>query len=354
MTALPGAPAGLDVVLSAAEETDLIESVLAAAGAGRRQASQQARVLVEADLRGQSSHGLQRLPMLVARIRNGVLDPVAEARATWVTDTVLSVDGGRGFGPAVAFDAIDRLVPRADETGVAVAAISNSNHLGMLACYVEELAVRGRVGIALTTSEALVHPWGGTQMMVGTNPLGVGIPTGRPEPFVLDMATGAVSMGKILGHARRGEPIPLGWAVDERGQSTTDAAEAAKGALSPFGGAKGYALGLAFELLVGLLTDSELGRNVKGTLDDAAVCNKGDVLVCISPPRLGLESAVARVGAYLEAVRQSPRQAGVASIDVPGDRARRLRAARLEQGIPIDAGLWDVVQRLPRETGGSF
>lgn len=353
MTVPAGANPDEQVLLTADEEGELIVAVLIAAGADPVAARQQARVLVEADLRGQSSHGLQRLPVLVGRIRNGVLDPASQPVSTWVTDTFLAVDGARGFGPAVAFAAVKQLAERAEETGVAVAAISNSNHLGMLACYVEELAARGLVGIALTTSEALVHPWGGTQMMVGTNPLGIALPTDGDEPLVLDMATGSVSMGKILSFARRGEPIPLGWAVDEAGTPTTDASAAARGAISPFGGPKGYALGLALEVLVGLLTDSELGRRVKGTLDDSEVCNKGDVLLGFSPRRLGLESAVARVARYLNEVRASPRQPGVTAIDVPGDRSRALSARRKEEGIPVDPALWAAVEQLVHEAGAA-
>jgi LDH2 family malate/lactate/ureidoglycolate dehydrogenase len=337
------------VLITAAAEQELIEDVLRGYGATPVEAHQQAHVLVEADLRGQSSHGLQRVPMLVRRIRNGVLRPAAEVRSRWLTDSFLTVDGGAGFGPPAAFSAVGQLADRVKDTGVAVAAVSNSNHLGMLACYVEELARRGHVGIALTTSEALVHPWGGTRMMVGTNPVGVAVPTDG-EPFLLDMSTGAVSMGKILRHARRAEPIPLGWAVDEHGASTTDAAAALDGAISPFGGAKGYALGLAFELIVGVLTGSELGREVKGTLDGEAVCNKGDVFICLSPERLGLGGTLRRVTEYLDEVRTSPRAAGIDAIDVPGDRSRRLRARYLRDGIPMDDAVWQSVQALRADT----
>jgi L-2-hydroxycarboxylate dehydrogenase (NAD+) len=338
------------MLITAEAERALIVDVLTAYGAARAGADQQAHVLVEADLRGQSSHGLQRVPMLVERILNGVLRPAATVRTRWITDSFLSVDGRAGFGPAAAFSAVEQIADRALDTGVAVAAVSNSNHLGMLVCYVEELARRGHIGIGLTTSEALVHPWGGTQMMFGTNPVGVAVPTGG-EPFVLDMSTGAVSMGKILGHARRGEPIPLGWAVDGDGTPTTDAVAAARGAISPFGGPKGYGLGLAFELIVGVLAGGEFGRAVHGTLDSGSVCNKGDVFICLSPERLGLTGVLPRVAGYLNEVRASPRAAGVESIDVPGDRSRRLRTRYLREGIPMDETVWRSVEALRAGAG---
>jgi LDH2 family malate/lactate/ureidoglycolate dehydrogenase len=333
------------MLISADAETALIEDVLRAHGATPEEADRQAYVLVEADLRGHPSHGLQRVPMLVERIRTGVLRPAAAVRPRWITDSFLSLDGGAGFGPSAAFSAVEQIAGRARDTGVAVAAVANSNHLGMLVCYVEELARRGHIGIALTTSEALVHPWGGMQRMVGTNPIAVGVPT-DDEPFLLDMSTGSVSMGRILRHARRAEPIPLGWAVDRHGVPTTDAAEAVQGAISPFGGAKGYALGLAFELIVGVLTASEFGRDVRGTLDAESVCTKGDVFVCVSPERLGLAGMLHRVTEYLDEVRSTPRADGVESIDVPGDRSRRLRARHLREGIPMDETVWRSVEAL--------
>jgi LDH2 family malate/lactate/ureidoglycolate dehydrogenase len=335
------------VIVNEADELDLVRRVLEDHGVPAGDAEVQARVLVEGDLRGQHSHGLQRLPMLVDRIGNGVIDPDARPTYRWVSESFLEVDGGKGLGPVVAFATVERLIERAATVGLAVGAVHNSNHLGMLACYVERVAEAGQIGIALTTSEALVHPWGGRQAIVGTNPIGVGVPTGG-EPFVLDMSTGAVSRGKILMAARNGKPLGEGWAVDESGNPTTDAARAVDGAISPFGGAKGYALGLALELIVAGLTGMETGERVLGTLDAAAECNKGDLFLVFSPEALGLECVARRLGAYLDEVRSSPLAEGASGIDVPGDRARRTRTDRASHGIPIEKVVWTAAKELLR------
>jgi len=162
------------------------------------------------------------------------------------------------FGQISTRAALDAIIPRAKEDGIAIAAIRNTNHLGALAYYAEHVAGLGLTCIALTISEALVHPWGGRKAMIGTNPIAIGVPA-DPTPMVLDMATGLVSMGKIHDHANRGAPIPLGWALDEKGDPTTDASAAKKGAIAPFGGPKGYALGIAFEVLVASLAASAIG-----------------------------------------------------------------------------------------------
>jgi LDH2 family malate/lactate/ureidoglycolate dehydrogenase len=228
-------------------------------------------------------------------------------------------------------NAITELSQRVAATGVAVASISNSNHLGRLAWYAEHVAANGNVLIATTTSEALVHPWGGRVAMLGTNPLAIGIPA-EPHPFVLDMATGVVSMGLIHDRASRGQKLQEGWALDADGFPTVDAARAVTGAIAPFGGAKGYGLGLALEVLVAALTGSALGRHVHGTLDEESVCNKGDVFILLS----GSNSAVPAISSYLAEIRAVAPLHASAPVQAPGDgsRARRERAYRDGIALP--------------------
>ncbi|WP_292333247.1 Ldh family oxidoreductase [Mesorhizobium sp.] len=257
-------------------------AALCKAGVSEEFAQLQLSLLLEAELRGTTSHGLLRLPRVVERIVSGATDPASTGKGTWRGAALLEVEGEHGLGPIVAKFALDQVTQRATTCGVAVAAIRNCDHLGMLAWYAEQVAKKGQILIALTISEALVHPWGGRQAMLGTNPIAIGVPS-EPEPFVLDMATSLVSMGKIHDHANRGMPIPIEWALDANGNPTTNASAAKDGSIAPFGGAKGYALGLAFELLVTALTASATGRDVKGTLDPVHPCNKGDVFIVLEP-----------------------------------------------------------------------
>ncbi len=302
------------------------------AGIAPAHARLQVDLLVEAELRGRASHGLLRLPRIIERIANGVADPAAKGSHSWLGAS-LRVDGQMGLGPVVAMEAIEAMLAHLDRNGVCMAAISNNNHLGMLAWYAEQVAERGRVFIGLSTSEALVHPWGGRRAMLGTNPVAIGIPTSA-GPFVLDMATSLVAMGTVHDHAGRGMPIPTGWALDENGDPTTDAARARNGALTPFGEAKGYALGLAFELLVTATTGAAIGRDVAGTLDSDRVCNKGDLFVVLDPSRQS--GLLARLAAFLDEVRQSGDGDPVL---VPGDRARSSRDRARAAGISIPAAL---------------
>lgn len=321
----------------------LATAALADQGVPPGPADVQADLLIEAELRGLPSHGVQRLPRLVARLRAGLASPTASGQRTEIRPGVATIDGQRGLGPVVMMRALDDLAAVAMAQGIALAAIRNANHIGMLAYYAEAAAARGLISIVLTTSEALVHPYGGTEAMLGTNPIAIGIPTGA-EPFILDLATSLVSMGKIHHHALTGTPIPQDWAVDAAGRPTTDPEAAKTGAIAPFGEAKGYGLGLAVELLVAALAGSAFAPEVSGTLDAAYVANKGDLLILIDPA--AGEGTAGALATYLNRLRAScPADAGP-PVAVPGDRMRARRAEALDRGIEVPTPLLDDIRAL--------
>ncbi len=329
------------------EVRKLAEGILLANGVPAGQAQTQVNLFLEAEMRAIPSHGLLRLRRVVERIQSGATVPSVKGIQEWTARSFLSVDGRRGLGPVVAMAALDAIVPRAREDGIAITAIRNANHLGALAYYAEYIARLGLTCIALTVSEALVHPWGGRKAMIGTNPIAIGVPA-EPHPMVLDMATGLVSMGKIHDHANRGAPIPLGWALDENGDPTTDASAAKKGAIAPFGGPKGYALGIAFEVLVSSLAGAAIGTGVKGTLDSVNPCNKGDIFIVIAPPHA--DAARELVSGYLDDIRAAAPADPEHPVLAPGDRAQKARAQSLAKGMFIDDGLWADLQKLAAES----
>ncbi|QRM32406.1 Ldh family oxidoreductase [Microvirga sp. VF16] len=331
------------MIVSTNEARSLATSILRVSGASECNAEVQADLLIEAELRGYASHGLLRLARIVERIDNGVVDPLTSGKLEWVSSGVLRVDGEMGLGPVVALGALAEVTKRASETGIAIAAVQNNNHIGMLGWYAEQVAQAGQIALCFSTSEALVHPWGGRKAMIGTNPIAIGIPA-KPFPFVLDMATSLVAMGKIYDHANRSKPIPANWALDADGQPTTDAEAAKRGAIAPFGEAKGYALGLAFELLVSVLARSAIGTDVRGTLDSTEVCNKGDIFIVISPDTS--PDYLSYLSDYLEAIRRCEPMAGFRNVAVPGDRSRRERQSGLDTGLTLPDQVWEQLLNL--------
>ena len=126
--------------------------------------------------------------------------------------------------------------------------------------YALRAAERGMIGLAATSTPAVMAPWGGGEARIGNNPLAFAAPApDGTAPFVLDFAQSAVSRGRIKLAEVAGEPIPLGWALDGDGRPTTDPTAALAGALLPFGGYKASGLALAVEGMTGVLAGGELG-----------------------------------------------------------------------------------------------
>lgn len=316
----------------------MAEDVLTGAGVPLDHARQQGALLVDAEARHVPSHGLLRLPRLVRRIQAGVLDPRARGEHRWHSPTYLGVDGGQGLGPAVALHALDAIIPAAERHGIACASVTHANHLGMLGFYARQVAAHGLVCLAFTASEALVHPWGGRRAMVGTNPLAIGVPA-EPEPLVLDMATSVVSMGKIHSYASRGLPLEPGWALDAEGEPTLDAAAATHGSVAPFGGAKGYALGVGLGAMISFVTGSTPDVDARGTLDDVHPCTKGDLFVV-------LRGAQRPVTGFLDRLRATPPADPAVPVTVPGDGSAARHRRSAAHGLEIPDVLWEELTAL--------
>src|SRR5437762_2294540 len=324
----------MPVTVTHKQQMDLIVSVLTGLGASEEEAFIQADVWTEADLRGIHSHGVQRLPVMVTRIQKGLMKVNVKPELTWSTESVLNVDGKDGFGTAACETSLKELVPAVRKNGVGVLTVRNAAHIGMVGYYAEKRALEGLICIAFTTTEVLVHPFGGAEALVGTNPIAIGIP-GTPRPFLLDMATSVSAMGKIIAFKHRGEKIPEGWAIDKDGNPTTDPDAALHGSLDPAGGPKGYGLGISIAMLAGLLAGMPCGKEVLGTLDTEYRCTVGDLFIVIDPKSFpGGETLAAGVQTYLEELRASKPGKGFKQVSAPGDPEAKLREERLVKGIP--------------------
>jgi LDH2 family malate/lactate/ureidoglycolate dehydrogenase len=329
------------VTVLAGELRSVTGNVLRRHGATPDEAARVSAALVDADARGQHSHGIFRLPTICGRVNAGLIRPGARPEITPLAKGLLAVDGRRGFGHAVAWQVMEATSAVAKETGIALAAVRNNNHIGMVGYYAEAAARRGMILAVMTTSEAMVRPWGGREPLLGTNPIGIGIPA-HPRPFVLDMSTSATAIGKIMERAGRGQEIPIGWAVDHDGLDTVDPHAALEGAINPFGGPKGYGLGLAVGLLVGALSGAAPDPEVAGTLDVEFPSTKGDLFIAIDPAFFREpDDLVEWASAYLDRVRGSRPAPGFDAVLVPGDRGTDAREAAEAHGVTLPANVWE-------------
>lgn len=258
--------------------------------------------------------------------------------------TMLALDGQRGMGQVVAFEAMNLAIERARAHGVCVVGLRHAHHIGRVGHWAEQAVAAGLVSIHFVNamSQPIVAPYGGREGRFVTNPLTVGIPVPGREPLLLDFATSAIAMGKVRVAHLAGKRVPADALLDAGGHLTDDPgvmfppAGQAPGALVPFARHKGYALAMVVEVLAAALTGGETTRpaNLKYR---HGVWNNMLALV-FDPRRLGeAEAFGAEVRDFVEWVTSAPLQDGHDTILMPGDPERASRRARAE-AVPIDAG----------------
>jgi LDH2 family malate/lactate/ureidoglycolate dehydrogenase len=327
-----------------------MRALLEAAGLEPGAAATVAETLIHTSLRGVDSHGVARLPVYVERLRAGVLNPRPRPSVERRDGAIAVVDGDQGPGQVAALFATDLSVEIAREYGVGVVTVRRSAHFGAAAFYARRAAHAGLVGMAMTNTEPLVIPFGGSEPALGTNPIALAAPA-ADGIFDLDMATSQVAVNRIFNARDEGRPIPLGWGVDERGEPTTDAA-AVRSAV-PLGGYKGYGLAVMVEILCGVLAGAGVRHGVGELYGDVGERqDTGHFHLALDPERtVGRERFAAVLGGMLDELRASPVAPGFDEVLVPGDPETRARAERERSGVPIEPALWARLGELSAELG---
>lgn len=312
-----------------------VAAIFAAHGLSASDADRVAECLVEADLRNVSSHGINRIPIYTRRLRDRLVVPRPEMVLTQPTPVVARLDGGNGMGFLVATRAMNEAIARARDYGVGVVYASNSNHFGMAACYLQQALTQGMAAMVLTNASPAMPIWGGRTAFLGTSPFAMAAP--GPTPLLLDMATAVAARGKIRRAAERGEPIPLGWALDPQGQPTTDAEAGYRGIVLPVGGPKGSGLSLMMEAFAGVMSGAAFGGEVGNQYKNFETPqNVGHFILALKPDLFAPEGAyAARMGDLVSRAKATPRAAGYDEILMPGEPEERIAAQRRRDGLLI-------------------
>jgi LDH2 family malate/lactate/ureidoglycolate dehydrogenase len=320
---------------------DFVASVLAGHGVPDDASRVCAQRMVDSDLRGRHAHGVFRLPAYCERIRAGGLNASAAIRLERETSASALVDGDNGLGPVVATFAVETVVRKATASGIAWVGVRGANHAGAAGVYAAMMADAGLVGIVMAVANTnQMAPWGGTESLLGTNPIAIGIPTGG-TPVVVDIATTVTSFGEVKRAAAEGRELPEGWMVDRAGAPLRDSSRFADGILCPIAGYKGFGLSLAIGLVAGVLNGAYFGREVVDQYADlVSPTNTGFAFVGarIDLFREGAE-VTHEIDRHLATIRDSHPMNANQAIQIPGDAAARRRAEQLQSGISVDAKL---------------
>ena len=312
--------------------------------------------LVEADRRGVSTHGVVRLPSYCSEARADRIMVSATPVLERDSGPVATIDGGGGFGAVTGTEGMAQAIARAEDHGIGFVAARGCTHFGAAAFYTLRAAERGLIGVAATSTPAVMAPWGGAEGRLGNNPLSVAAPMPDGSPlFVLDLAQSAVSRGRIKLAELNGERIPEGWAIDADGRPTSDPVAALAGALLPSGGYKGSGLALAVEVLTGVLAGGELGpelinMSMTGSATSGSATKTGtvgSVYVAVDPDRfVGREAFRTRMGLLAEVITSTPTAPGFAEVLLPGMLEARAQADADANGIPLDDATVELLETL--------
>jgi ureidoglycolate dehydrogenase (NAD+) len=321
--------------VSRAELTHLIRMKLIRAGLSEEHADIVADVLVHADARGAHSHGAMRVEYYAERIAKGGTNtrPSFSLKRTGPCSAVF--DGDNAAGHVVAKLAMDEAIKIAQEAGVAVVGARRLGHSGALSYFVQQAAKQNLIGISVCQSDPMAVPYGGAEPYYGTNPIAFAAPGKDGRIITVDMATTVQAWGKILHCRSKHESIPDTWAVNAKGEPTSDPFKV--NALVHIAGPKGYGLALMVDVLSGILLGLPSGNKVTSMYGDLSESrNLGQLHIVIDPGYFGdVDGFLRDINNTMDDINKLRPATGFNQVMYPG-QASGIREARQDaEGIEI-------------------
>ncbi len=329
------------------------ERLLRTGGVPQSDSNLLATLLVKADLRGYSGHGICRIPPYLAWTKDGTINLSEKPKVIHEGKTTAVIDGNHYIGQVVAHDGMKLAIKKAQEHGVGIVCLRRAGHVGRLADYMEMAAEQGMIGMAaVSVGAGSVTLHGGMERVAGTNPMAFGIPARNGAHIILDFATAAMSMGELQKRFSRNQAIPDNVMLDGYGKPTNDMKVfrgPPRGVLLPFGGYKGSGLNLVAEILGGILSGNGLGRQ---WWDKGAHAVNGVFLQAVAVEEFQpLERFFDQVDELVSLAKSVKPAPGFSEILLPGDRARKIEARQLKEGVALDDATWKQLTQLADELG---
>ncbi|WP_373893548.1 Ldh family oxidoreductase [Virgibacillus natechei] len=310
-------------------------------------------VMLEADLREIHSHGVLRLPVYIQRLKKKLVKNKAIITNANETDAILQMNGNNSIGQIVAYQAIENSMLKAEGTGIGLVSVKNSNHFGIASYYSLMAAENNMIGIVLSNTAPLMPAVGGTDKVIGNNPISIASPLKDEYKIVLDMAISNTAFGKILDAKEKGENIPKDWGVNEKGLPTTDPNEILNGGLlSPVGGAKGFGLAFMIEILTGVLSGGKYSKMIPSMYDMTQNQSISYFMLTIDVKQLlSLDLYYESLDQLISYVKKSKKSANTEEIFLPGEIEFRKAKNNRTKGITINLQTYNNLKELGGELG---
>jgi len=326
------------------------------------QSRQITQVLLDADLSGIESHGIQRLIRYHKEITEGLVQVKAVPEIVKETPVSATIDASDAMGQLMGIQAMDLAIEKAKKCGIGMVAVRNSNHYGIAGYYTRRAAEAGLVGICMTNTEAIMVPTFGAQAMLGTNPIAFSMPA-DPIPFTFDAATTVVPRGKLEVYAKRDGAIRDGWAIDETGSPSTDASRVLKniiaksgGGILPLGGAgeetsgyKGYGFAMLCEIFTAILSGGTTSNYIYKTPGRANIAH---FFMAFDHGMFGEKDALENaLSVYMQELRDSRKADGQDRIYTHGEKEFLARQSVMDLGIPVNEKTYAEMEMIAAYTG---
>ncbi|MFT4015244.1 MAG: Ldh family oxidoreductase [Paracoccus sp. (in: a-proteobacteria)] len=309
-----------------------IRQIFLRVGMAEVQAEPLARIIAAGERDGCKSHGVYRVEGVLRTLKAGKVRGDAVPRLVSQEGAIIRVDAAWGFSTPGFELGLPLLVQRAADLGLAAMVVNDCTHFSALWPEVEAVTDHGLAALVMCPSYSTVAPAGGNAPLLGTNPLAFGWPRPDQPPYVFDFATSVAARGEIELHRRAGKPLPEGWAIDAQGRPTTDPEAALAGAMLPFGGHKGSAIGTMIELLAGVMIGDLTSPEALDLLGTTTLAPAhGELIIAMSPAKF----AAGRKGdpfARAELLLQAIQGQGAR---LPSQRRFAARAAAAREGIAL-------------------
>jgi LDH2 family malate/lactate/ureidoglycolate dehydrogenase len=315
-----------------------------------------ADLLVRSDLRGVETHGVTRLPIYIQRLQKGYVRKDCQLTTIKDKGPTAFLEAHGSMGHLVAYRAMERAIEKAEEYGIGWVSVKDSGHFGVAGLFPMMAVKKDFIGYIVSNSAPMMFPSGGRERIIGNNPMAYAIPADQYPPIVLDFSLGVVSSGKLILARKKGEKIPLGWAVDKEGLPTDDPYEGyeAGGSLLPVGDHKGYGMVLVHEMLTAVLTGGKWTRRIKSLYqeDETGIQGTCHSFGVIDPDCfIGRDEFKREMDSYIKSIKESARARNCSEILVPGEPELRTETERLKHGIPLAQATMDELAVLGESLG---
>jgi LDH2 family malate/lactate/ureidoglycolate dehydrogenase len=333
-------PKNTEIRISFQDLSQFCKNAYVGVGVPDEEASIVSSLLARSDLRGVASHGVMRLPIYIERLEKNYVRKVCQFELLRKKGATAYVTANGSMGHLVSYKSMQLAIELAQKHGIGWVTVKDSGHFGVTGLFPMMALEEAMIGYVCSNSAPMMAPFGGKKRIIGNNPLSYAFPTDKYTPVVVDFSCSVVASGRLILARKKGESIPLGWAIDQNGRPTTDPFEGYEGggSLLAMGEHKGYGLALAHEIMSSILGGGKWTINIKSLYetDESGIQGTCHSFMVVDPDCfVGRREFKECMDNYIEAIKRSGPANGIKEILMPGEIEARTEENYLKDGIPI-------------------